>query len=605
MSLERDVHRIISSAKVSTKRDKKTNTTIICDSSSFRALPLSAQDDINAMTEAYIKNDIEVRSGRKHKTLLEVEKESKEKVKKSIVPLFQGKNAKKVYDSFFNEMTNVNTDLDFSSFANALPNVWISPYEANTLYSQKGIFEMIINKKAKSILLNGVKIKNRFLTAKEIDKISENMLRLNFPKILSDGDRDSLVYGGSLVFPMYENDNPVTMGLSTVALIKAGVIGKGKLKRFVELDRWNTVHIPATNPTASDWLMPERFFIPFLGSDVHSSRCARVVTGEQAGYFGRILTMGWGLPDAVGYASSVMNYKNALNTVPLMIQQMSILARSINVDGILATEGPNIMDALQEENTIRTSKWSPNNPITLDVLGNIQVINRQFQHVPELIRLLRQDAASDAGIPEPMLWSSEKGNFSSGDDTQGNLAKQYESVKFIHKDVESCFKNLAKLIVIDTLGVSQRVLEALPYTEIHFDMPMIANSTERAEIGKNVADTFFQFVSGQMPVDKAASIASTYAGDELSISSDLLDELRARQEESDNRQKEKFDKEMELLEVQIENAKNGQGEGNTPSSPKGKGGYSKLEQNQHEKTKMPGEKKPEMLAKAQGKQQGQ
>jgi tRNA threonylcarbamoyladenosine modification (KEOPS) complex Cgi121 subunit len=199
-----------------------------------------------------------------------------------------------------------------------------------------------------------------------------------------------------------------------------------------------------------------------------------------------------------------------------------------------------------------------------------------------------------------MLFSSEKGNFSSGDDTEGNLTKQYESVKYIHKDVESQMKRLAQILIIDALGVDDDIIRALPYTEIHFDTPVIANSVERAEIGKNIADTFFQYVAGQMPVDKAASLASASGGDDLSINSELLDDLKRRQKESDDFIKEKQEKELELLDTQIKTAREGTVSSAAPSVTKSEG-YSKLEQEKHEKTKMPGEKRSQQLKKSQGK----
>ena len=138
---------------------------------------------------------------------------------------------------------------------------------------------------------------------------------------------------------------------------------------FVNLDRWNTFIIPPYNPTQKDFLRPEVYTIPFLGSDVHHSRCARVVTAKQAGYWGQILNQGWGISDLCGYLQSGMNYKVAVQSLPLMIQQMSILARTVNVDGVLATEGANALDNLVEQDTIRTREASPDNPITMDVLG--------------------------------------------------------------------------------------------------------------------------------------------------------------------------------------------------------------------------------------------
>jgi hypothetical protein len=606
-AIEREIYRIINSANTSVKRGKD-NETLVQDSKKFKGLAVSKIDSITHMLDSYIKETIEQKTGMRHTSLQQLQSHSKNIVLDTARLLAQGKKASFVRDSIYNPNTRVNVQGDPTIQGVTEPNIWLSPYEANSMYSQKGLPEVIINKKSKAILLNGLKIKNAKLSARQIDVISLNMLSLDIPKIISDAVRDSLVYGGAITFPMFKNDNPMTTGLSVVALIKQGILKKGSIDRIVSLDRWNVVHVPATNPTQKDFLLPEKYYIPFLGSDVHGSRCSRIVTATQAGYFGQIMTMGWGLSDMCGYIREVINYKNAIQTLPMMIQQMSILARTINLDGVLATEGANIMDALLESESIRISEWSPNNPITMDMLGDLKVINRDFAEVPSLLRLLRQDLAASATLPEPMLFSSEKGNFASGDDTQGNLTKQYEAVKFIHKDVESQFKQLAKILIINALGATQEVLEALPFTEIHFDVPMVANSTERAEIGLNIAKTFFELVSGQMPLDEAAKIASGYGGDELSIDSELLGRLEQRQIESDAKQKEKFEKEMELMDAQIEQAKNppetGFGGAKKPSLKKKKGddaGYSRLEQEQHEKTKMPGEKTPEKLAKRAGK----
>jgi hypothetical protein len=413
-----------------------------------------------------------------------------------------------IRDSIFNGRWNVNTQADPQRTNMSFPNVYLSPWEANSLYSQKGLFETIINKKSKSILLNGCVIENSHLSQEEIDMVNENAEKKhNLKSLLSDTTLTSLVYGGSLLFPLFKGDTPVTTALPLNSLLKLGVLKKDCIDYFVSLDRWNTFIIPPYNPTQKDFLRPDEYTIPFLGSDVYHARCARVVTARQAGYWGQVLNQGWGISDLCGYVQSGMNYKVAVQSLPLMIQQMSILARVVNVDGVLATEGSNALDSLVELDTVRTREASPDNPITMDVLGDIKSINRNFAQVPELIRLLRQDLASDAVLPEPLLFSSEKGNFASGDDTQGNLFKQNESVQMIHKDLESQYKQIAKILIIDALGTDRKVIEALPYTQIHFDQPVIANALERAQIGKAHSETVFNLVSAQLPVDVAVELA--------------------------------------------------------------------------------------------------
>ena len=543
-----------------------------------------------------------------------------------------------IRDSIINGRWNVNNGIDPSRSNLSLPNVYISPWEANSLYSQKGIFETVINKKSKSILLNGCNLENTHLTQKQIDLVKERMEVHDFKNILAENTLTSLVYGGSLCFPLFKKDTPVTTTLSLASLLRLGVLKKDCIDYFVNLDRWNTFIIPPYNPTQKDFLRPEVYTIPFLGSDVHHSRCARVVTAKQAGYWGQILNQGWGISDLCGYLQSGMNYKVAVQSLPLMIQQMSILARTVNVDGVLATEGANALDNLVEQDTIRTREASPDNPITMDVLGDIKSINRNFGQVPELIRLLRQDFASDAVLPEPLLFSSEKGNFSSGDDTQGNLFKQNESVQMIHKELEPQFKQLAKIMIIDALGTDDEIIKALPYTQIHFDQPVIANALERAQIGKHHSETVFNYVSARLPIDIAVEMADKNVSSDMRTTADILEKLRNIQTKGDENDDKRIQLELEQKEADIEqtnaqtkateesvnaqkaevSSSGGQhGETKAEKETRGKSpaeeqrekaegdkqqkNYSRLEQKQHEKTRVGSTKRSEKLAKAHNK----
>ena len=561
----KELRKIINGSKMNVKK-YNNGVTAVTDSSSFRGMNLSALKDAQELIESSLREDTKDFANKCGIKQLDTLQTITERANRNIGAVMDciktGKdvNAKELHrtairDSMLNGRWNISNAKDPSMSNIALPNVYISPWEASALYSQKGIFETVINKKSKSILLNGLSIENSHFSQKQLDIVNEKAEIHNFKNFLSNGTRDSLTYGGDLIFPMFKKDTPLTMGLSLNALLKLGVLKKDCIDYFVSLDRWNTFIIPPYNPTQKDFLMPDVYTIPFLGSDVNSKRCARIVTAQQAGYWGQVINQGWGISDLCGYLQSGMNYKVAIQSLPLMIQQMSILARTINVDGVLATEGSNALDALVEQDTIRTREASADNPVTMDVLGDIKSIDRNFGQVPELIRLLRQDFSSDATIPEPMLFSSEKGNFSSGDDTQGNQSKQWESVKMIHKDVESQCKQLAKIMIIDALGTDDSIIEALPYTKIKFDEPVIANAVERSQIGKNLSENVFNLVSARIPIDIATEMAYKNASMDMNIPAEILDKLKKIQDEGDATQKEREELELEQLKANIENTK--------------------------------------------------
>ena len=627
----------------------------VTDSHNFKGMPMSVLEEAQNLVEKAVKEDTLVLAKKCGIKQLDTLTTITERANQNIGIVMDCLQSKKpmtaeeirqkaqtpvgIRDSIVNGRWNINNSIDPTRANLSLPNIYISPYEANSLYSQKGIFETIINKKAKSILLNGCNLENKHLTQKQIDLVKEKMEVLNFKEMLSESTLTSLVYGGALVFPLFKRDTPVTTALPLDALLRLGVLKKDCIDYFIQLDRWNTFIIPPYNPTQKDFLRPDVYTVPFLGSDVYHARCARVVTAKQAGYWGQIVNQGWGISDMCGYVQSGMNYKVAIQSLPLMIQQMSILARVVNVDGVLATEGANALDALVEQDTIRTREASIDNPVTMDVLGDIKSINRNFGQVPELIRLLRQDLASDATLPEPLLFSSEKGNFSSGDDTQGNLFKQNESVQMIHKDLESQFKQLAKIVIIDALGTDDEIIKALPYTQIHFDQPVIANALERAQIGKFHSETVFNLVSARLPIDIAVEMADKNVSSDMRTNAEILEKLQKIQNKGDKQDERRIDLELEqkqkdieqteaqikateesvkLQKSEVNTTKGGEHKeteedkktrGKSPTeeqrekalSDKEKKSYSRLEQKQHEKTRVGNTKRSEKLAKAKNK----
>lgn len=609
------IRELINSEEVSI--EFKGNRINVKDSVGFKGVSFGVMNEINDMIANGIHSDMQwlaSRGGNPVMTYKDCEKRAQDNAMK-LLGVVREKRDGGIRDSIMNVPLNIGNGADNGQKNIVLPNIYLSPYEANSLYSQKGIFETVINKKAKTINLNGVTFINPKLSEEERERINLRMEELNVQGLISDVTRDSLVYGGAIFFPMLKKDTPLSFGMDLNELLRAGILGEGCIDYFVSLDRWNTLIVPCTNPTQIDFVYPKYYTIPFLGASVHRGRVARVVTAKQAGYWGQIINQGWGISDFCGYLQSGLNYKATINALPIMIQQMSILARVVNIDGVLATEGTNVLDALSSADTLRMREASANNPINLDVLGEIKSINRDFQQVPEMIKLLRQDFASDATIPEPMLFSSEKGNFSSGDDTEGNQSKQWEVVKMLHKEISREFDNIAKIIMIDVLGTSKEVLDKLQYCMIKFDEPLIANSLEKAQIGKLVSENIFNLVAAQIPIDTSIEIANRSMAIDLCIGHEILDKVRAQQDKQRQLTQEKQQLEIEQLRIQNENLRL-QGQmgdtGNTGETSVSKKKsqnesddedkkYSKLEQRQHEQTRSDGSKRNESLSKQQNK----
>jgi hypothetical protein len=190
-------------------------------------------------------------------------------------------------------------------------------------------------------------------------------------------------------------------------------------------------------------------------------------------------------------------------------------------------------------------------------------------------------------------------------------------------------------MVIDALGTSPEVLEALPYTQIHFDQPVIANALERAQIGKFHSENVFNLVSSRFPLDIAVEMADKNVSSDMKTSADILSKLRNIQNKGDKQDEKRIDLELEQKKKDIEqteaqtkateesvsmqkaevksvkkhsSSESSSTKGKSPAeenrekalSDKQEKGYSRLEQKQHEKTRVGATKRSEKIAKAQG-----
>jgi hypothetical protein len=597
---------------------------VLNNGSSFKGLPIGKQQLVNELIENHQKaqvtrvlgqpdtlDDVKRRSSRLIPMIVNNYKTDKP-VDDRVRDALGMRDMAPVSSQFPGGISNSNSQSgvygqDPALANHVVPNIWISPMEAAAIYSQKGLPEIIIRKKSQSVLINGVKIKCKLFTAEQHEKVAMSMQKIGLAQHIAEVISMSLIHGGGLLYPVFKRDSPASMGMPIGMLAKYGILGKDCIDYMVPLDRWNVVHIPNWNPTAKDFLMPKEYYIPYLGADVNGQRCARIVTAPQSGFWGNIMTLGWGISDIPGWIEPIYNYYNVMQAIPTMINQMSIMVRTFNIEGLLATEGTDVFDAIDRNETLRIRQTSVNNPINMDVIGDLQAIKRDFQKVPELVRLIRQDAAARATIPEELLWSSERGAFSSGDSTDSAYEKQSEGTRYIHIDVANQLKPIAQLAVINALGLDRDVLKALPYVTIEFDNPRITNSKDKAEVSGKITKGMFDMVAAGLPMDGAIDISRQFSDDEFVVSPELMDQLRERQATKDAREAEKHEKEMELLDAQIEAARM---HAAVPGGAKPKSGDDKekkghsygdrLEQKKHEKV---GEGSKQGIAKARAKEQ--
>ena len=607
MSYWRDIWRIIESDGTSTKRDSAGNR-VISNATSFRGMSMRRQQRvIDTMANEMQQQMMNANDGH-IVTLSDIRKQAAS-LNEPLLSL--GKNGEgsiaRIRDTIGNYPSNANMQGQDPNLANFMtPNIWIDAAEAAGIFGQGGIPAFIINKKSKPIVTNGVTIKNSKLSREQMGTVNEcAACKTGFAKAASDGARDGLTYGGALMFPFFKHDNPITMGMSVSQLMKMGIIEKGCISRYTVLDKWNTVHIPNWNPTAADFLEPLFYYIPYLGADVAGQRCARIVPLPQPGYWGMIMTMGWGASDIPGWYQAVCNYEQVASSIPSMIRQMSIIVRTFNVDLANALNGATTLKDLDRDATIAMREASSNNIISMDVIGELKAIQRDFNEVPALTRLVRQDVAARANIPEEKFWSSERGAFASGDLTEGLNEGEWGGVKYVHSEVEQKLKKVAMIEIINALGKDRDIIAALPYTTVEIGEPRIERAETRAKVFKDLSEGAFNMVASGAPIDIAVALSTQYGDKHLIPSAEIMQALKDRQAEVDRKNDEEHEASMKMQAQQLKNAEAGiaaPGGATGSAKPAGKKseGYTPLEQKMSERTRG-ANARHESLGKAEGK----
>ena len=139
---------------------------------------------------------------------------------------------------------------------------------------------------------------------------------------------------------------------------------------------------------------------------------------------------------------------------------------------------------------------------------------------------------------------------------------------------------------MNSLGTSDRVIKALPYTTIEFDNPKLSNAKDRSEISAKISKGIFDSVAAGIPVPVAINMAQQLSDNEFSLSSELMEQIEERQKEKDEYDREKRKLELEIMELQATTPPMTPGTPKTGATGGEKKGHSysdKLEQKKHEK----------------------
>jgi len=412
-------------------------------------------------------------------------------------------------DGFTNPMANVNTPMDSGYYNQAYTPVAMGPMEATASYASGGLPQLIIDKKAKSVLLNGYQFESKhpYWDQNKISQLKEYCDSTGFSPKLVDAMRDGFIYGGAVLYPSLKDDDVNTYRLSLKQLVKQKVLKKESISHWVSIDRWNTVVVPEYNITVQDYLFAKQYYVPIAGIAVATERSA-VIRPKELPYWGAIRQLGWGVSDYEGYIRSVLAYEIMISSIPIMAQQMSLLMHEIPLDGIIAQNGIESVREFMQENDAQLRSWSMNNPKTINAFGKIYAVDRTYTGYEELGMMLRQDIGAQSGLPESILFHTQPKGFSNN--TEEVLLKQSETIRMSQNSLKPMLRSAIEIVAISCFGPDEELIRNLPYLAISFETPVVATETERSEASARFAASLSSLVQSGIPVGQAIDILKQF-----------------------------------------------------------------------------------------------
>ena len=416
-------------------------------------------------------------------------------------------------DSFYNPMSKIGTHEDPTTFSSATIPVAIGPFDATSIYSSGGLAEIIINKKSKGVLLNGYKFEsgNKDVWPEEkLDIMKEKLDQTGLIDRLADAMRDGFLYGGAVLYPVFQRDSGESFAYSPVELLRKGLLHKDCISRWVEVDRWNTVLVPEYNITAEDYMSAKSYYVPLSGIEVSTGRSV-ILKPKRLPYWGAIRQLGWGVSDLEGYMRSIFGYEMSIASIPLMAQQMSLLLYEMPLDTLFSQLGVDAVKKLMKENTEQMKDWSMANPKVLNAFGKVYTVNRTYTGYPELMLTMRQDIAAQSGIPESVLFHTQPKGFSNN--TEEVLLKESQTVKLSQQSVLPSLEYIVPYAVINAFGPDSEEARFIKDVHFSFDTPVVATDSERADTAARFSAAVNSLRQADVPLAVAINIVQQFFRD--------------------------------------------------------------------------------------------
>lgn len=421
----------------------------------------------------------------------------------------QGVTAKMMGDITYNPANGFGTALDPSVYTRPIMPVLFGPSDSASVYAGGGLPASIIDKKSTAMVMQGATFispggkidgkKEEFWEMSKLQQLEEAAWRTGFNDVAGDAIRDAYLFGGSILYPVLNNERPSTL-LHRLGKMR---LEKGCVLRWVEVDRWNTVYVPSFFPTADDYLRPKTIMVAQDAVEISTSRIC-ILRPKPMPYWSILANMGWAPSDLAGWIQAYYAYEITQKAIPVMAQQMSLLLYRMPLDALNATVGVNQVDKLMKVNEEQMKSWSSLSPKAVNMVGEVEVVDRTYSGFEQFVGAIKSDLAAQTEIPEPSIWHTPNKGFS--DNTQESLIKQSETLQMRQHYIERYMQVAKDVLIAHVWGTDSEEWERRDEVKLKFDRPMITTEKDLSDVGAKFAAATNSFVQAGMSPDTAMKV---------------------------------------------------------------------------------------------------
>lgn len=463
-------------------------------------------------------------------------------------------------DELVNTKNKVGTMIDPSVFTHSQIPVMMGPWEGSSVYAPGGLPATIIDKKARGMVMHGASFKSenkKIWSNDKIEQMEAASETTGFNDHVSDASADAYIYGGSILYPVFNKDGPSSYKRKLGDMH----LEKGCISRWVNTDRWNTVVVPSYIVTAKDYLRPDTIYIPQSALEISTSRIA-MIKPKPVPYWISLYNIGWAPSDMSGWLRSYYGYEIVCQSIPVMAQQMSLVLYKMPLDALNATIGPQKVRELMQINEEKMAEWSALSPKAVNMVGDVEVVDRTYSGFEQFIGAMKSNLASQAELPEPVLWHTPNKGFS--DNTTESLLKQSETLQMKQRFLERCLQPCTEALIAHVFGTDSVEWEHRAELKMTFSKPIISTEKDLAEVGARFAASVSSFVNAGVSPDVAIQLSSQFFPT-VKVTDEIL-----------RMAKESYEKVQQMqLEMGKQKAEMGQPQGNVKGKATTTGSFTK------------------------------